>query len=231
MTGGQRTVAVIHTSPLTVEPLKALVSELVPGAAVVNFVDDSILPQLGRNGGDVSQVEERLLSYARFAQQVGADVILSACSSVGDVAAKMAAVVPLPVVRIDDAMADEAVARGKRIGVAATLPTTLAPTLALLRRKAQAAGSDAVFDARVANDAFRLLSDGDRDGHDRVLAALLSELAAANDVVVLAQASMARVLNSLTAADRQKFLTSPRLAVERVARALAVPAGEEAELG
>jgi len=214
------TVAVIHTSPLTVDPIKALVAELLPAADVINFVDDSILPQLARNGGDVSEVEQRLLSYAGFAAQVGADVILNACSSVGEVVAAMREKVSVPVVRIDDAMTDEAIRRGTRIGVAATRQTTLAPTLAMLRRKAEAAGTGAVFDARVANDAFDLLAAGDREGHDRALAEMLDELAAANDIVVLAQASMARVLPSLTEEKRDKFLSSPRLAVERVARVL-----------
>lgn len=214
-------VAVIHTSPLTVDAIKGLITELLPGADVVNFVDDSVLPQLARNGGDVAEVARRLVTYAQHAQEVGADIILNACSSVGEVVERMREVVDVPVVRIDDAMTDEAVRRGARIGVAATLRTTLAPTLALLKSKAEAAGSGAVFDARVADDAFRLLAAGDREGHDRALTVVLDELAAANDVVVLAQASMARVLPGLPEEKRAKFLSSPRLGVERLARELA----------
>src|SRR5690606_19547888 len=165
--------------------------------------------------------EARLVTYARHAEQVGAQVILNACSSVGEVVAQMRASVAVPVVRIDDAMAEEAVARGDRIGVAATLPTTLAPTVALLRRKAEEAGSRASFDARVATGAFRLLAAGDRQGHDQALLELLGELAAVNDVVVLAQASMARVLPGLPEAQRARFLSSPRSGVERVAQVVA----------
>lgn len=215
-----RTVAVIHTSPFTIAPLKELLEELVEGVSVVNILDDSVLPQLARNGGDVGEVEGRLLTYARHAEEVGADVILSACSSVGGVASAMREVVSVPVVRIDEAMADAAVRRGPRIGVAATLRTTLAPTLALLRSKAEEAGVQAVFDARVADEAYALLSRGDRAGHDRELSAVLRGVAEANDVVVLAQASMARVLDSLPEDERSKFLTSPRLAAQRVASIL-----------
>jgi hypothetical protein len=57
---------------------------------------------------------------------------------------------------------------------------------------------------------------GDRDGHDNLLVEKLQELARNADVVVLAQASMARVLPRLAAADQDKILTSPRLAMERV---------------
>ena len=61
-------LAIIHTTPATVEPMKALASELLPGRELVNFVDDSILPQLAQNGGNLAEVEERLIQYARFAE-------------------------------------------------------------------------------------------------------------------------------------------------------------------
>jgi aspartate/glutamate racemase len=213
-------LAVIHTTPVTVETFKALAAEALPGYEVVNFVDDSILPQLRDNGGDVAQVEDRLLHYARFAEQVGADVILSACSSVGEVAAKMRQQVSVPVVRVDDAMAEQAIQRGQRVGVAATLGTTLAPTLALLRAKAEASGKDVTFEARVVDSAYQKLIAGDRDGHDAILAAALEEMAKTNDVIVLAQASMARVLPNLPERIQGKFLTSPRLAMGQVKTAL-----------
>src|SRR5215204_4469540 len=120
-------IAIIHTTPATIEPLKALASELLPDSEVINFVDDSILPQLARNGGDIGEVEERWTAYARFAEQGGADAILSACSSVGELVARAQPGLSVPVVRIDEAMAEEAVRRADRIGVAATLSTTLGP--------------------------------------------------------------------------------------------------------
>ena len=61
-------LAIIHTTPATVEPLKALAQEVMPGVEVINFVDDSILPQLRDNGGDISAVSNRLVHYAIFAE-------------------------------------------------------------------------------------------------------------------------------------------------------------------
>lgn len=211
-----QTLAVIHTTPLTVEPLKALATEMLGEVRVVNFVDDSILPQLADTGGDTGAVDDRLVQYARFAQSVGADVILSACSSVGEVVARMQAAVEIPVVRIDEAMAEEAIRRGARIGVAATVPTTLRPTVALLERKASEAGEPVEFRTRCVDEAYVRLAQGDREGHDALLAEALTELAAETDVVVLAQASMARVLERLSDAERARFLVSPRLGMQRV---------------
>jgi Asp/Glu/hydantoin racemase len=217
-------LAIIHTTTATVDPLRALAGELLPGAEVINFVDDSILPQLLANSGDVSSVAERVLQYMRFAEQAGAEVILEACSSIGELVGPARGALGVPVIRIDEAMADAAVARGSRIGVAATLPTTLEPTKRLLAERAALAGREITLTPALAQKAYQLLMAGDREGHDAALAEVLLELAPGVDCVVLAQASMARVLPHLPEAQREKFLTSPRLAMMQVQEALAASA-------
>jgi Asp/Glu/hydantoin racemase len=209
-------IAIIHSTAVTIDVLKPLVNELLPNYKIVNFVDDSILPQLGENGGDLSAVKDRVMHYARSAQEVGADVILSACSSIGELAARMREEVSIPVVRIDDAMGEEAVKRGERIGVAATLATTLRPTMELLRQKAELAGKHVELEACLIDAAYQKLIAGDREGHDNILVEVLTALAGKVDVVVLAQASMARVLPRLPQELQAKFLSSPRLSVECV---------------
>jgi Asp/Glu/hydantoin racemase len=213
-------LAIIHTSPATVEPLKALAQEMIPGCTVINFVDDSILPQLIENGGNVEAVAARLTQYARNAAEVGANVILEACSSVGEVVAQMREAVDIPVVRIDDALAEEAVHQGRRIGVAATLATTLQPTLRLIQQKAADVGKEIELQSILVSEAFQRLAAGDTEGHNEILGAALLDLVYAVDVVVLAQASMARVLPQLPAELQGKFLTSPRLGMARVAAAV-----------
>jgi aspartate/glutamate racemase len=160
------------------------------------------------------------VAYARFAQEVGARAILEACSSVGEVVPQMQAAVSVPVVRIDQAMAEEAVRSGGRIGVAATLSTTLKPTLRLLETQARLAGKTVVLEPLLVEDAYRRLMAGDQDGHDAVLAAALQGLAGSVDVAVLSQASMARVLPRLPEAIRRKFLSSPRLGMLRLKQAV-----------
>lgn len=209
-------LAIIHTTTATVDSLRALAGEIIPGCEVINFVDDSILPQLANSGGDLATVEERLVHYARFAESAGAEVVLEACSSVGDVVPKMQQAVTIPVVRIDDAMAEAAIRRGNHLGVAATLPTTLGPTTRLLQDKAAAAGKIVQVRPLLIEGAFQKLSSGDREGHDALLVEGLSDLAGSVDVVVLAQASMARVLPQLPPSYQEKILSSPRSGMERV---------------
>ena len=213
-------LAIIHTTTATVDSMKSLAAELVPGWDLLHIVDESVLPQLAKNGGNLAEVEDRLIAYARLAEQAGANILLEACSSVGEVVEEMRQVVSIPVVRIDEPMTENAVQLGTRIGVAATLPTTLAPTSRLLESQARAAGKTIELQSTLIEGAFEKLSAGDRTGHDALLVEGLSKLAKEVDVVVLAQASMARVIPQLTPAEQAKFLTSPRSAMERV-RAIA----------
>jgi Asp/Glu/hydantoin racemase len=209
-------LAIVHTSTATVEPLRALANELLPGCKLLNFVDDSILPQLAATNGDLTNVSERVGQYMRFAEQAGADVVLEACSSIGELVAPARAALGIPVVRIDEAMAAEAVQRGRTLGVAATLATTLEPTKRLLLEQAALAGRSVELRPALASEAYQRLMAGDHEGHDAALAAVLLELAPQVDCVVLAQASMARVLPLLPADQQEKFLTSPRLALAQV---------------
>ncbi|QHW33660.1 Asp/Glu racemase [Paenibacillus rhizovicinus] len=211
-------LAIIHTTPVTVDPLKALAAEFMPGWDLINFVDDSILPELIQNEGMTETVIERWLTYAKFAEQQGAAYIVSACSSVGEVASMARQVVQVPVLRIDEAMAEEAVRSGRRIGVAATLSTTLQPTISLIESKAGQQGREIEIKSALAAEAYRLLMNGDKEGHDRVLAEVLLNLVKSVDVVVLAQASMARVVASLPEELQPKFLASPRIGIAHIAQ-------------
>ena len=205
-----KSLAIIHTTPLTIEVLKAIAREVMPEINLINILDDSILPQLAKSNGDLGIVEQRWINYVLGACDAGASAVMSACSSVGELVYKARPLVPVPVLRIDDPMAAEAVQRGQNIGVAATLPTTLGPTLRLVERKADQAGKAIHTETWLASEAYQRLMTGDPAGHDRILAAGLEQLGSKVDVVVLAQASMARVLPSLEPEIQGKFLTSPR---------------------
>ena len=216
----QPRITVIHTSPATIELFGRLIAEQLPQARVSNILDDSILPQLRDNGGRVEEIAPRWRQYARIARDGGAQVILNACSSIGELCAPVARELGIPIVRVDAAMAREAVGRGERIAVAATLRSTLRPTCDLLVQTAQAQGRAVAVEARLADGAYEALIAGDRDGHDDRVAAALADAARDCGVVVLAQASMARVLPRLTPQQQNKCLVSPPLAVASVVEAV-----------
>jgi Asp/Glu/hydantoin racemase len=213
-------IGILHTTTATVDLLKGLAREILPAFTLLHYVDETILPQVAADHGSLTNVIVRLKRHAECAQEMGADAILNACSSVGAGVALIRASVTIPVVRIDDAMAEDAVQRGEVVGVAATLETTLLPTVRLLEEKAAEAGRVVRIETALVGEAFTRLSMGDLEGHDNLLAAGLQELLNKADVIALAQASMARVLTSFTEDTQQKFLTSPRLGIQHLKRAL-----------
>ncbi len=211
-----KTLAIVHTTPVTIEPLKALAGELLPDHQVINFVDDSILPKLIEDPSHMSFVRKKIIQYMKFAEKTGADIILNACSSVGEVVKEAKKEVNIPVVRIDEAMAEKAISEGNKIGVVATLATTLNPTMALLESKAAETGKEIQLESNVASEAYQRLMNGEKEEHDHILKDLLKKMANEVDVVVLAQASMARVVAQLPKSSQSKFLSSPKLGMLRV---------------
>ena len=209
-------IGVIHTSPATIELFTRLIKERMPDAGVINLLDDSILPELRDNGGDLAAIEPRWRNYARIMSERSVDLVLNACSSIGELCARAQPDIPQPIVRVDAEMAREAVARGTRIGVLATVITTLTPTCDLLQKTAHVGGHPVTLDGVLVEGAYAALMEGDQTRHDDLIASALDAAARSNDVVVLAQASMARVLPRLGADLQAKVLTSPPFAVSEV---------------
>jgi Asp/Glu/hydantoin racemase len=122
-------IAFLHTGAVVIAPVMELAREVLPGASTVNYLDDKIVADLG-DSERAASVPDRVTDLVKAAQSAGADVVMLTCSSISQLAAPISAAVGIPVLRIDEAMADAAVRTGDRIAVLATLPTTCAPTLA-----------------------------------------------------------------------------------------------------
>ncbi len=211
-------LAFIHTVTSLPPVFKSLCSELLPIADPFHIVDESLLQVTIRSGALTPLTARRLLGYLVSAQEAGAEAALVTCSSMGPAVEWSRCFTDIPIFRVDEPMADRAVQTGRRIGVAATLQTTLSPTVDLLHARAAAAGKDVQVTARLGTGAFEAVQAGDTARHDALVAAGLRELMDTSDVIVLAQASMARVVDSLPDDERRvPILSSPRLAVEHLA--------------
>lgn len=183
-------VALIHTGAVVIAPITTQARAALPDATLFNYLDDRIVADLG-DDEHAASVPDRLVHLAEAARLAGAEVVMLTCSSISGYAGDTAARAGIPVLRIDEAMADEAVAIGPRIAVIATLRTTLTPTVALLRERAALAEMTPALTEEVVDGAFAAVSAGDRPLHDRLVGDAIRRLAAGADVVVLAQASMA----------------------------------------
>jgi Asp/Glu/hydantoin racemase len=127
----------------------------------------------------------------------------------------------LPVFKIDEAMLEAAVQLGPKLGVLATNPTTLEPTRLSLENRAGQEGKSLEVRVKLVEGAFSALMSGDVLSHDRLLIRAIRKMTKETDLVILAQASMARVVDLLPEdIDRTAILTSPHTALMRVKQIL-----------
>jgi Asp/Glu/hydantoin racemase len=208
-------VALLHTTPVSTGPLTAAFGEWFPEAELVHITDDSLLPEV-RAQGVTPAVRRRLTLYAMAADATGAAALLNCCSSISETAALLRQVVEVPVVQVDEPMAEAAVNAGRRIGVFATLESTLGPSVALVERVARELRREVEVRPFLCEGAFARLQAGDAEGHDAVLSECLQRTAAEIDVAVLAQASMARAEARLSRELPIPVFGSLRLAVQRI---------------
>jgi len=216
-------VAYLHTVSSLVGLFNDLSRELLPpGTEVFHIADEMLLKTVMAQGGLSPFIYQRVAENVVSAERAGAAVVQCTCSSISPCVEAVRPLVGIPVLKIDDPMVEKAITMGKRIGVAATAPTTLKPTTELVQAKAEAKKLQVKVDAALAEGAFAALSSGDLATHDRLVTGTLVDLMARSDVVILAQASMARVAAAIPAAEQKvPILSSPRLAVEALAGVLA----------
>jgi Asp/Glu/hydantoin racemase len=217
----RKVLGLIHTSATLVPVFAQLCREKLPGVDTFNLADDSLIKDVIRRGKLTPQTARRAVQHIASAEAAGADYILVTCSSIGRAVETAASLSSVPVLRVDQPMADRAVQTGRKIGVVATLPTTLEPTADLIERRAQKAGRQVELASRLCAGAFDALMSGDAAKHDAMIADALGELSQQVEVIVLAQASMARVVEGLAEAEKRvPILASPALAVEYLATVL-----------
>ncbi|HXJ40711.1 MAG TPA: aspartate/glutamate racemase family protein [Bryobacteraceae bacterium] len=210
-------LAFIHTSHVLIPLFTELAKKHLPGVETFHMTDESLIQNTIRAGKLTDSTARRVAGMIGLAHDGGADVVMVTCSSIGKATSMAREQFDFPVLRIDESLAEEAVQAGSRIGVAATLSTTLDPTVELLQETADRTGRTVTLIPRLAAGAFEAVVAGDTARHDELLLAVLHELRREVDVIVLAQASMARVAALLPAGEGPLILSSPELAVRRAA--------------
>jgi Asp/Glu/hydantoin racemase len=207
-------LAFVHTSHVLIPTFAQLAREILPELAVFHMTDESLIRNTIEAGRLTPTTVRRLVAMVGSAHEGGADAVMVTCSSIGEGVTVAREMYEFPVLRIDEAMAEAAVDTGARIGVAATLSTTLDPTVRLIRATAAARGREVEVVPSLCAGAFEAVIAGDTARHDAMVSAALAGLLETVDVVVLAQASMARVVASLPPGSTP-ILASPELALRR----------------
>ncbi len=188
-------------------------------ATKTHISDQSIIRSILAGGGLTKYAARRICQNIIAAEESGADIIQVTCSSVTPVIKTAATLVDIPVLSVDGPMAEEAVRNYTSIGVIATNPGTLKPSSDLLIKTAEKAGKNIKLTPVLCEGAYDALFKGDTETHDRIVIENLQKLMKKCDAVVLAQASMSRVADSLPEKENScPLLTSPGYAIKELAR-------------
>jgi len=208
-------IALIHALRHSVAPINAAFDRLWPEPARMNLLDDSLSADLARSGGLDAVMTGRFLTLARYARDTGADAILFTCSAFGPcIEACAEALAPIPVLKPNEAMIEEACATGRRIGLLATFAPTLASMPSEFPR-------GVTLVPRLVDGALSALDAGDVAAHDRLAVAVARDLADC-DAIALAQFSLAHVAKAVAAATGRPVFSTPDSAVRKLRRILAL---------
>lgn len=207
-------LAFVHTSHVLIPTFSALAKQILPELETFHMTDESLIKNTIAAKTLTATTIRRLVGMIGLAHDGGAGAVMVTCSSIGPGVKVAREVFDFPILRVDEAMAEAAVGSGKRIGVAATLSTTLEPTIQLIRDTAAAHRREIEIMPTLCEGAFEAVIAGDTERHDSLVEKALAELQGQVDVIVLAQASMARVLPKLPTAGAP-ILSSPELALRK----------------
>jgi hypothetical protein len=205
-------IALVHAVDAAIAPVAAAFRRHWPDAVLHNLVDDRLAPDLEQAGALTPALHARIRALAELGVRAGAAGVLFTCSAFAEAIEAAAQDAPVPVLKPDEAMFDEALQRGVRIGMLATFAPAVASMERAFQRHARARQCDAALRTVCLPDALAALRRGDTAGHDRLVAQALPHLADC-DVVLLAHFSTSTALEACRHATRQPLLSAPDAAV------------------
>jgi Asp/Glu/hydantoin racemase len=210
-------LALLSTGTGVIPSISKIVKDLSPETQIINFVDDGIIKAIAANDNVIPpQVYKRLFYLMLAAELSGAEAILVTCSSISEFIDYARPYCAVPLYKIDEPMIRKAISCGDKIGVVATVETTLAPTLRQVKTVAASLGKEIILANRLVAPAFEAFQRGETDLHDSLVNGSIIEMCNECDVVLLAQASMLSVVSKLDKVYRDKVLSSPYLGVKHV---------------
>ena len=118
-------IALIHATPLSIEPINAAFARLWPEAGRMHLLDDSLSRDRKRDGELTPAMTQRFVTLATYAKGTGADGILFTCSAFGPAIGEAGRAVGIPTLKPNEAMFDEALGMGGKLMLVATFAPSI----------------------------------------------------------------------------------------------------------
>ena len=208
-------IVLIHATPVAIDPILNVLQQVWPRAEPVNILDDSLSTDLESAGSLTPAITRRIVTMARYGSDIGAAAVLFTCSAFGRAIDAAKKAVSIPVLKPNEAMFEDALLAGNRLGLLATfgpsVPSMETEFYDLVRRRNSTAGLESLL----VQGAMAALVEGDSQSHNRLLAEAAPQLIKC-DAIMLAHFSTSRALTDVQRAVACKVLTSPHSAVAKL---------------
>lgn len=211
-----KTLGLIHTTSLTISIAEPFIREIIPEVQVMHLCDDTIQrDNLNSEVGVIPKVNYfKFVTYAHFLEEAKVDLIMLMCSTFNRAVELARSMINVPMLQIDRPMMELAVNTGKRIGLIATLPSTVPSSERLLRLVAEEANKEIEIKTVLCSEAFKELTKGNVEKHNEMLLEEIDKLSRDVDCICMAQISMS-VLESRLANTRVPVFNSGRTGFTR----------------
>lgn len=194
-----KTLGIIHAINLTVRAMQPFIERYLADVDVVHICDDTIQRDNIRAGVGVIPKRNyyKFAQYAHNLEEAGADMILLACSTFNYAAELARPMINVPIMQIDRPMMEAAVCTGPRVGLLATLATTVPSSERLLRIVAAEQRKEVALTTVLRPEAFEAFQRGDIAAHNAMLLEEIEKLSDKVDSIALAQLSMSALAREL----------------------------------
>jgi len=204
----------LHTVAPLIPTFDALLGEAQLGVPVFHLLDQLLLHSIANKLAPRETHLARLATHRHAAVAAGARVFFVTCSTLSPLLAELPPETQIETLAIDAPIGEAASRWPGKLSVLATNPAALAPCLQMLAHHGRAVDGA----ARSLPEAFAAYQAGDNATHDRLLLAAITEIP--DGAILLAQASMARILDRLDPMQRSRILTSPQAAIAKLRKIL-----------
>lgn len=224
-------IALIHATPIAMDPIRIVFENAWPEAERVNILEDSLSPDRAREACVSDEVTDRIVALARYGRMIGSDAVLFTCSSFGSAIEKAASVLDVPVLKPNEAVFEAAIRKGGRTAMLYTFRPAREGMEAEFREEARRVDPTAEIESFLVEGAIDAVRAGDEATHNRLVADAAAKLQGF-DAITLAHFSTARALRAVQAVTSIPVLSSPDAAVAKLRLLLdAAPAARHSGVG
>jgi Asp/Glu/hydantoin racemase len=208
-------IFLVHPTRLAMPPIDEAFRKLWQNATIINVLDESLYNDIPQDGKLAPEIYTRLTNLFRHCELSGADAILFSGSTFGPAVDDARKAVKIPVLRIEEAMMDEAAARGGSVLLVCTQKRAQPVVRNTLEAAAKRSRKPLAITELWVAGARDALTKGDSETHHRLIA---EQCGAAGDFdqIVFGMMSMAPAKAKMPSALARKVLTADEAAVARL---------------